>query len=106
MTVPQIPFALPSLTFFSVFDADRLGEFSWRAKLEMLDTGKQLGQAMGMWPVREPGKAVNVLGFRNLLIDQVGTLTLSLSIDGERDPFLSSIDVILAPQSLTPQRHT
>jgi hypothetical protein len=102
MGVSQIPFMLPSLTFLFAFENDRLGDYPFRAKLENLESGKVLAQAMGVLQVLRPGTAINILGFRNISIDRIGTYTMSLTMDGERDPVTASIEVVLQAQLLNP----
>lgn len=98
MVAPQIPFPLPALSFLYTFDADEPGDFQFRARLENLETGNVLAQAMGAIQVARPGTAVSVLGFRNINLERIGTYTMSLNIDGEENPITTSIEVILQPQ--------
>lgn len=102
MTVPQIPFITPGITFVFVLDSDRLGDFPFRAKLENLESGKVLAQAMGVIRVVQPGTTLNILGFRNIPMDRIGTYTMSLTIDGEKDPMTASLEVILQSQPQQP----
>jgi hypothetical protein len=102
MTVPQIPFMTPALTFTFVIDSDRPGDYPFRAKLENLESGKVLAQAMGVIRVMRPGTTMNILGFRNISVDRIGTYTMSLIIDGEKDPMTANIEVILQPQPQQP----
>jgi len=98
MAVPEIPFQLPALSFLYTFDADRPGGFQFRAKLEHLETGNGLAQAMGVIQVVRPGRAVSVLGFRNINLERIGTYTMSLHIDGENELITTNIEVILQRQ--------
>jgi hypothetical protein len=97
MTVPQLPFALPSLSFFAVFDASQIGDFGFRAKLTNLEVGKHIAQAMGSIKIMQPAKAVNVIQFRNVQLDRAGSYQFTLAIDEEPAPFTTSINVILVP---------
>ena len=97
MAVPQIPFQLPALSFLYTFDADP-GDSQFRAKLENMETGSVLAQAMGVIQAVRPGTAVSVLGFRNINLERIGTYTMSLNIDGEEKPITTSIEVMLQPQ--------
>ena len=98
IAVPQMPFQLPALSFLYTFDADGPGDFRFRAKLENLESGNALAQAMGVIQVVRPGAAVSVLGFRNINLERIGTYTMSLNIDEQEDPITTSIEVILQPQ--------
>src|SRR5438874_2406821 len=47
MIVPQIPFPMASLTFFSVYDVDRPGQWSMKFKLQHLETGHSIAEGHG-----------------------------------------------------------
>src|SRR6266700_1066952 len=47
MLSPTFPFTIPSLTFFMKLESDRPGSWSVRMKLEHLDSGQRLLEAMG-----------------------------------------------------------
>jgi hypothetical protein len=111
MTLPQIPFVLPSLTFFIALDSDRPGTHQCRISLQHLETGQVLAQGMGGFGFLRPGLATFPIKFNNVQIMGAGAYTFSLTIDGERDPITTSFNVILnvAPQGqqgfpLPPQR--
>jgi hypothetical protein len=53
ITVPQLPFALPTLTFFQMLEADRLGAFTVRGQLQHVESGKIIAQAMVMLDVNQ-----------------------------------------------------
>lgn len=94
MTVPQIPFVLPSLSFFLLFDADEPGEHAFKFNLNHLETGRSLVEGMGQIGVKRAGTAVMPLKLGNAQFQAVGSYTLSLSID-DAPPTLNSFDVTL-----------
>ena len=94
MTVPQIPFVLPSLSFFLIFDADGPGKHAIKFNLNHLETGRSLVGGMGQIGVKRAGTAVMPLKLGNAQFQAVGSYTLSLSID-DAPPILNSFDVTL-----------
>jgi hypothetical protein len=98
MTIPQIPFALPSLTFFIGLESDRPGNFGMRFSLEHLESGQVIAQGMGNIGFQKPGVGPLPLSLKNVLLHNAGTYVISLNIDGQKDPITSSFSVILLPQ--------
>jgi len=102
MAVPQIPFAMPTLTFFLVLDSDRPGNFPFRMKLEHLESGKALVEGMGAIPINVPGQVVMPIKMGNVQFAGAGAYSFSLTIDGQKEPIVTSFNVILvipgAPQ--------
>jgi hypothetical protein len=111
ITVSQLPFALPTLTFFQWLEADRLGGYTLRIQLQNLETGKVLAKAIVMMEVNQapsmPAVTLNIPKFGNVQFDRAGSYTLSVQIDGQPDQIMIPFDVVLnvqnAPQA-GPQR--
>jgi hypothetical protein len=97
MSIPQLPFIMPSLTFFVALESDRPGNFQIRFALQQLDTGQNVVEGMGAIAFQRPGMGVNPIQLRNFGFPTVGTYVFSLTIEGQRDPITSSFNVILAP---------
>jgi hypothetical protein len=95
MTVPQLPFLLPHLTFFVALETDRPGNYGFRLQLQHLDSGARLADGMGGFGVLRPGMAVFPIRMQNIQIAASGSYMLSISIDGEREPITTSFNVIL-----------
>jgi hypothetical protein len=95
--VPQIPFAFSALTFLQAFSSDRVGHYQFRGRLQHVETGRDLAQAMGMINVVQVGMAIHVLRFGNLVLDRIGAYHFILNVDGQPDPILHSFDVFLQP---------
>jgi hypothetical protein len=98
ISIPQVPFVLPSLAFFQCFESDRIGNFSMRMRLEQMDVGRPLVEAMGMVNIPRPGIGYAPLKLGNLQIPAFGTYVFTVTIEGERDPIISTFDVVLPPQ--------
>ena len=100
ITVPQVPVVLPSLAFFQVFESDRPANLTFRARLERMDTGQPLVEAMGMVNIQRPGIGIAPLRFSPVQIPTFGSYNFVLNIEGEQ-PIISSFDVVVLtlPQS-------
>lgn len=90
MTVPQFPFQLPILTFFSVLEADRLGNHTLRVKIENAETGRVIAQQIVMMDVNtmptNPVPLAVAPKFVGLTFEAGGAYTMSMTIDGQVDP--------------------
>ncbi len=102
ITVPQLPFVMPALTFFQLLEADRPGAWNWKAKMQHLETGREIFQAGGVLNVQAPGLALNVLRFPNIPLIAAGSYNFALEIEGQTEPIIMPFDVILnIPQSIS-----
>jgi hypothetical protein len=100
ITIPQIPFMLPSLTFFQTLEGDRLGMLNVRMKLQHLETGKNLVEGMGVINFMRPGPGVSALRFQNVPLIAAGTYNFVQEIEGQSDPIIVPFDVVLVvPQT-------
>ncbi len=102
IVVPQIPFMLPSLTFFSSLESDRPGVWNVRLRIQHLETGRILAQGMGAITFPRPGPGVNALRFPNVGFIAPGTYNLVIEIDGQPDPIIVPFDVALNVQPPQP----
>ena len=91
--VPQFPFAFPSLTFLQAFMSDQAGQFQFRARIQHLESGQGLAQAMGTINVRQPGFAASVLRFGNLTVTRDGVYNLIVNVDPQPDPITVSFNI-------------
>ena len=98
MAVPQFPFALPYLTFFMFVNADRPGNFPFRMHLENMENGQRLMEGMGMMSVQQPGLGSSPIRVGPLQFQSAGTYNFVVTIDGEREPIITSLEVVLVPQ--------
>lgn len=102
--IPQLPFLFPSLTFLQAFEADQPGRFQMRARLQHVETGKELGQAIGLLNIAQPVKlTVTFHQFRNLQIERVGLYSFIVNIEGQKDPILAEFEMLLRPMQPTRQ---
>jgi hypothetical protein len=102
LTIPQIPFGLPSLTFFLALESDRPGNFQMRFALEHLDSGQKIVEGMGAVGFQRPGLGMVAIPLRNVNIPSAGTFVFSLTIEGQKDPITSSFNIILMPPQSQP----
>ena len=92
---PQIPFPLPSLTFFMAFRADERGAHSLRCTLTQLD-GTKLVEAQMQVQVAQPGPVFLQIPVPNLQFKAFGVYTWSQEIDGA-EPILTEFNVAHVP---------
>ena len=97
MSVPQLPFVVPSLTFFVALESDRPGTVQVRFAVQLLDSGQSLAEGMGATAFARPGMGIMPIQLRNFPIQCAGTYVFSLTFEGQRDPITHSFNVILAP---------
>ena len=97
ITVPHVPFTLPSLAFFQAFESDRPANLSFRMRLERMDIGQALVEGMGMLGVQRPGTGVAPVRFAPVPIPVFGTYSFTVSIEGE-PPIIFTFDVLAPPQ--------
>jgi hypothetical protein len=97
MTVPQLPFVIPSLTFLIALESDRPGTIQIRFAIQLLDSGQNLGEGMGATGFPKPGLAVMPIQLRNVSIQTAGTYVFSITFEGQREPITHSFNVLLVP---------
>jgi len=96
IAVPMVPFGMPTLTFFAMLEADRPGDYSFRAKLQHMETGQVVVQAMGIIPVVDPNQPIICpIKFGGVMLGNHGTYSFSLEIDGQREPIITTFRVLL-----------
>jgi hypothetical protein len=104
MQVPQIPFVLPTLTFFAWLESDRPGNFPFRIRLEHLETGAAMAEGMGVMQFAKPGVGVSTIRFGGLQFSNPGVDVFSIQFDGQQDRLLTQFSVILAPPQFAMQQ--
>jgi hypothetical protein len=100
MLSPQFPFALPGLTFFMKLDSDRPGSWSIRMRLEHLDSGEKIIEALGALTFQRPGPGINPVHLPPLQFKAPGVYHFVLEIEGQKDPILYEFSVGLQGQVL------
>jgi hypothetical protein len=98
MTLSQLPFVIPALTFFVVLESDRPGNYQARFSLESLESGQKLFEGMGAVGFAKPGTGVLPIGVRNVMIQMAGTYVFTLNLEGQKDPITHSFNIFLVPQ--------
>jgi hypothetical protein len=113
MVVTQIPFTMPTLSFFLNLESDRPGNFGFRITIQHQDSGTILGQAMGMIPVLNPATPIIMpIKIGGVQFNSAGLYSFSMTIDGQNDPLIATWNVVLrvpgppggAPQAGQPPR--
>jgi hypothetical protein len=99
--IPHVPLTLPSLSFFQVFECDRPGNFSFRIRLDHMETGQHVLEGMGMINVLKPGVGVAPVRFGPLPVPAFGTYSLVVTVENE-PPIIFHFDFIMAQPSVGP----
>ena len=95
ITVPQLPFILPSLTFFQVMDSDRPGHWAMKLKLQHLESGRTLVEAHGGIVCQQPGPAIMPVKFGPVQLQAVGPYDFSVEVEEHREPIITEFLVTL-----------
>jgi hypothetical protein len=98
MVAHQIPFVMPTLTFFLNLESDRPGQFGFRTRVEHQETGAVLPQteAMGMLAIVNPQQpGIAVVKFGGVIFNAQGLYSFSLQLNDQRDPIVSTFNVQL-----------
>lgn len=104
MNVPQLPFPMPTLTFFMNLESDRPGNFSFRMKLQHQESGAIIAQGMGVMPVMIPkAPIIFPAKFGLFQFNAQGLYSFSVEFDGEREPIATTFNVQLVPPNALPQ---
>jgi len=93
MLSPTFPFRLPGLTFFMKMDSDRPGSWSIRMRLEHLDTGQRLLEAIGALNFQRPGSGFNPIKLPPLQFNAPGVYHFVLEVEGQTEPILYEFTV-------------
>ena len=106
ITIPQLPFVLPTLTFLQCLESDRPGNWSVKMRLQHLETGRNVMEAHGMMPFPQPGIAMAPVKLGNIQIRDVGAYNFVVEIEGQPNPLITDFSVILniPPQAGQPQQ--
>lgn len=89
----QIPAPLPGLTFLVKTESDRPGMWSMKMRLEHLDSGERLVQAMGNINFQRPGPALNPIRIPPIQFKAPGVYHFVMEIEGQAEPILYEFSV-------------
>lgn len=96
--VPQFPVVLPMLTFLHYLDSDRPGTWSVRMRLEHLETGQRLLDAMGIIGFQQPGGGTHPVRIAPAQFQVPGVYNFVLEVEGQaNNPFTTEFTVSLPP---------
>ena len=91
---PQLPLALPLLTFFSALHLEAAGAYRFTGRLSRLEGGTApLAQAQGMLQAAGAGPVMLPIPIQNLRFMAFGEYSWSLEFEGEREPFVTLFQV-------------
>lgn len=102
----QIPFPLPSLTFFHALQIQQPGQFKFKMRVSHLDNGNLIAQVEGGFAAPQAAEIAFPIKIPNPQFNAFGIYTVSLEIEGQPEPFLTQFQVSLvtAPQVRIPVR--
>lgn len=95
IAVPQIPFSLPLLTFFTALESDRPGQWSMKFRLQNLETGKNLVEGAGGITIQQPGLIVAPIKIGGVQFQAVGAYNFILEIEESREQIITGFNVSL-----------
>lgn len=97
LSVPQIPFVMPSISFFVCLESDRPGISRFDVSISHLETGSKVNNAVGMGQMQfdAPGLAIAPIRFANVQFNAGGAYIFSLSIVNQPEPITAQFSVIL-----------
>ena len=96
MSVPQIPFLVRTLTFFTSVESDVPGDFAFRMKLSHLETGKAIMEANGGIQIQRPGVGTMIVPLPSVQFQAVGPYTFSVDLTEARETlFVFQFSVLL-----------
>jgi len=94
--LPQIPATFAGLTFLMKLESDRPGVWTARLKLQHLDSGEKLMEAIGSINFQRPGPAVNPVRLPPFVIKAPGVYHFVVEIEGQSEPILYEFMVGIA----------
>ena len=96
LAIPQIPFTMPYLTFFTCLETDRPGDFQFRMKLTHLESGRTVWEGFGGMGVKQPGIGVLPIRLPSVQFQSAGVYTFSFTLVDQPVPlFTTDFAVIL-----------
>jgi hypothetical protein len=93
--LPQIPYVLPSLTFFTCVDSDRPGHWSMKFRIHHLETGANIIEGHGAIVCQQPGPALVPIRIAPLQFQAVGAYNFVIDIEEHREPIVTDFNVLL-----------
>jgi len=103
MLSSTFPFTLQGLTFFMKLESDRPGSWSVRMRLEHLDSGHKMLEALGAITFQRTGSAFNPVALPPIQFNVPGVYHFVMEIEGQNEPILYEFSVGLhTPQAQGP----
>jgi hypothetical protein len=98
IVVPQIPFQLPTLTFFIALDADRPGNWMMKFRIEQLETRRPMVEGHAGANITIPGPVFVPIKFAPLVFQALGDYSFWAEIEGLPEPIVAPFALILPSQ--------
>jgi len=99
ISVPQIPFAMPTLSFVTAFRAEggAAMKCDFKFTLQHLESGKQMAEGMGSLQTGGNGMGIVPIKLGNLQLSQVGPHAFTFQLLGQQapEPIVTTFDVVL-----------
>jgi len=95
ITVPMIPFTLPTLAFFVCLESD--GPSTWDISFQLTHSGNVLAGGSGKVDVTRAGMVALPINLGAVNFPADGKYTFSLQIAGHPEPMLLNFAVVLNP---------
>jgi hypothetical protein len=89
----SFPFTLPGLTFLMKLESDRPGSWSVRIRLESLDSGEKLLEALGAITFQRPGSGFNPIRTPPIQFKAPGAYHLVIEVEGQAEPILYGFQI-------------
>jgi hypothetical protein len=83
MSVPQLPFIVPVLTFLFWLEGRIPNNYPFNAKLSHLETGAVIAEAMGAFGLAKPGQGLAPIRLVGIQFTQPGPYIFQLNIQNE-----------------------
>lgn len=105
ISLPQIPFIMPTLTFFLSLESDRVGQWSMRFKLQNLESGRNLIEGTGGIAIQQPGPGIAPIKLGGIQFQAVGAYNFIVEVEDQREPIITGFQVALnIPPVMLPPR--
>lgn len=95
VVVPMIPFALPTLAFFTYLETDEPG--TWDISFQLTHLGNVLAGGSGQVGVQRAGLIALPINLGAINLPGDGKYTFNLQIAGRPEPILLNFSVVLNP---------
>jgi hypothetical protein len=97
MSVTQLPFVVPVLTFLFWLEGRIPGNYQFNARLTHLESGTVVTQAMGAFGLVKPGPGLAPIRLVGVQFSQPGPYTFSLQVQNEEEILHNFVVLLITP---------